>query len=88
MNKGRNAAVSGFGILTMKMKLVCGLALAVASSLLFSGCVVALGNKVPEGKVTLGKQLTDLKQARDSGAITEDEYQTAKKRLVEGKETK
>lgn len=38
-----------------------------------------------DGKATLGKQLTDLKQARESGAITEEEYQTAKRRLVEGK---
>ncbi len=53
----------------------------------FAGCVVAFGNRVPpvDAKVTLGRQLTDLKQARDSGAITEEEYQTAKKRLVEGK---
>lgn len=62
-------------------------------SLTLNGCVIALGNRVPPeqdakkagGSTTLGKQLSDLKQARDSGAITEDEYQTAKKRLVEGK---
>ena len=54
---------------------------------LLNGCVVALGNRVPpeDRKATLGKQLTDLKQARDSGAISEEEYQTAKKRLIEGK---
>lgn len=62
-------------------------ALTLVCASLLSGCVVALGNRVPpdDRKATLGKQLTDLKQARDSGAITEDEYQTAKKRLVEGK---
>jgi len=61
-------------------------ALTVVCASLWSGCVVAFGNRVPpDGKPTLGKQLTDLKQARDSGAITEEEYQTAKKRLVEGK---
>jgi hypothetical protein len=53
-----------------------------------------LGNKVPEekrdakGSPTLGKQLTDLKQARDSGAINEEEYQTAKKRLMDSAGTK
>jgi hypothetical protein len=67
---------------------------AVLAGLLFltqSGCVVALGNRVPEdakARPTLGKQLTDLKQARDSGALTEDEYQAAKKRLLEGREVK
>ena len=62
-------------------------ALALVCASLSGGCVVALGNRVPpdERKPTLGKQLTDLKQARDSGAMTEEEYQTAKKRLLEGK---
>lgn len=69
----------------MKTKLILALGLAVLAAALSSGCVVALGNKVPENKPTLGKQLTDLKQARDSGAINEEEYQAAKKRLVEGK---
>ncbi len=54
---------------------------------LFSGCVLALGNSgvEPKGTPTLGRQLMDLKQARSSGALTEDEYQAAKKRLVEGR---
>ncbi len=70
----------------MKTKILFGFGIALVCATLFSGCVVALGNRVPpEHKATLGKQLTDLKQARDSGAISEDEYQTAKKRLIEGK---
>lgn len=71
----------------MKTKLLVTTLAAGLAATLLSGCVVALGNRVPpdERKPTLGKQLTDLKQARDSGAMTEDEYQTAKKRLVEGK---
>jgi len=69
------------------MKLWITALLAVISASMLSGCVVALGNRVPadDRKPTLGKQLTDLKQARDSGALTEEEYQIAKKRLVEGK---
>jgi hypothetical protein len=71
----------------MKRKLIA-LFTALTLTSLLSGCVIALGNKVPDeknakGAPTLGKQLTDLKQARDSGAITEDEYQTAKKRLMD-----
>ena len=69
----------------MKTKLVPASLLTLVAALALNGCVVALGNKVPESKPTLGKQLTDLKQARESGALTEDEYQAAKKRLVEGK---
>ena len=66
------------------MMVVAGTALA---SVLLSGCVVALGNKVPEQdrKATLGKRLSDLKQARDSNALTEEEYQAAKKRLLDAK---
>ena len=69
----------------MNLKLLSVVAL---STLLLNGCIVALGNKVPEntnkGEPTLGRQLTDLKQARDSGALNEEEYQTARKRLIEG----
>jgi hypothetical protein len=65
-----------------QLVLVFGLAVLISTQ---SGCVLALGNKMPESKPTLGKQLTDLKQARDTGAISEEEYQAARKRLVEGK---
>jgi hypothetical protein len=74
----------------MKTKLVLT---AFAAALFSTGCVVALGNRTPaeapqKGPPTLGKQLTDLKQARDSNALTEEEYQAAKKRLLEGDEVK
>ena len=70
----------------MKTKFMLGVLAVWVSASLFSGCVIAFGNRVPDDrKATLGKQLTDLKQARDSGALTEEEYQTAKKRLIEGK---
>ena len=71
----------------MKTKTLLSVVCLGLVAILFSGCVVALGNRVPpdDRNPTLGRQLTDLKQARTSGAITEDEYQTAKKRLIEGK---
>jgi hypothetical protein len=34
---------------------------------------------------TLGKQLEDLEQAYKKGAITKEEYETAKKKLIEQK---
>lgn len=74
----------------MKTKIVLAALGAMTVASLLSGCVVALGNRVPEqdhkSNPTLGKQLSDLKQARENGAITEDEYQAAKKRLLEPKE--
>jgi hypothetical protein len=71
----------------MKTKLALMAGAVILTCVLCSGCVVALGNRGPEQerKATLGKQLTDLKQARDTGVINEEEYQTAKKRLIEGK---
>ena len=70
----------------MKTKALIAAGACLVCTTLFSGCVVALGNRVPdERKATLGKQLTDLKQARDSGAISEEEYQTARKRLLQAK---
>ena len=34
---------------------------------------------------TLGQQLSDLKKARDAGALSEDEYQAQRKKLLEEK---
>ena len=74
----------------MKRSFLAAVGAAHLAAFVSTGCVVALGNRVPEnqrdakGNPTLGKQLTDLKQARDSGAISEDEYQTAKIRLIDG----
>jgi len=72
----------------MKPKALLSLLMLGLAVVLLNGCVIAFGNRVPEDrKPTLGKQLTDLKQARDSGALTEEEYVVAKKRLLEGKPT-
>jgi hypothetical protein len=71
------------------MKRICtALALAgLAASL--SGCVIAMGNRdgwpTKVSPPTLGQQLSDLKKARDLGALSEDEYQAEKKRLLEGR---
>jgi hypothetical protein len=72
----------------MKAITVIAVSGLIAASTTLTGCVVALGNRVPpgkEGKATLGKELTDLKQARDAGAMSEEEYQSARERLIEGK---
>jgi hypothetical protein len=34
---------------------------------------------------TVGQQLIDLQKAKDTGAITDSEYQTQKAKLLEGK---
>ena len=55
-------------------------ALTLAAALL-PGCI-AVGGTDQHIKPTLGRQLIDLKQARDTGAIDEDQYQNAKKELL------
>ena len=37
----------------------------------------------PAVEVTIGQQLIDLKKARDSGALSDSEYQRQKQRLID-----
>ena len=55
-----------------------------AGFLLFCGCAIEIGNRAPE-KDTLGQQLIDLKKAKDSGAISDSEYETQKSKLLSAK---
>jgi hypothetical protein len=60
-------------------------AVALSAMLLFSGCLalhVGGGDKKEYEKPTVGQQLIDLKAARDTGAITDAEYQAQKARLL------
>lgn len=58
----------------------------VSAMLLLTGCIglsIGGGSKpasVP--KPTLGQQLTDLQKAKDSGAITDAEFQVQKAKLL------
>ena len=56
-------------------------AVVAATLLTLSGCVglsVGGGSKSETKKPTLGQQLVDLQNARNSGAITEEQYQAQK----------
>jgi len=48
-----------------------------------AGCI-AVGGSDNYTQPTLGKQLQDLKVARDTGAMTEPEYSDAKSKLIAG----
>ena len=51
-------------------------------SVLFLGCGVKLGNDTKQSvKPTLGQELTELKKAKDNGAISEQEYIELKEKL-------
>ena len=53
----------------------------LAGLLMMTGCVQA--NKETEMQKTVGRELTDLKAARDQGALTDAEYNALKKQLME-----
>ena len=46
------------------------------------GCVNEANNILNLGSVSLGQQLIDLKQALDEGAMTEAEYEQAKRSIL------
>ena len=64
------------------LSFIASLALATAV-LATSGCVAAIGNREPgRANVTLGQQLIDLQKARDSGALSEAEYQAQREKFL------
>ena len=69
-------------------KLFIPTTVSLLAVLLFSGCLalqVGGGDKKETSKPTIGQQLTDLKTARDAGAITDAEYETQKAKLLHDK---
>jgi Short C-terminal domain len=59
--------------------------LCITAISLLSGCVglsLGGGSGTVHEKPTLGKQLVDLQAAKDSGAITEAEFNAQKQRLL------
>jgi hypothetical protein len=72
----------------MKLKLINVAILAAALTTMASvssGCAWSIGGK--EGatvhQTTKGQELIDLKRAKESGAMSEDEYQAQRKRILE-----
>ena len=68
----------------MKKLSLCLLASIVATTLL-TGCLglqIGGGSSKSDQKATVGQQLIDLKTARDTGAITDAEYQAEKAKLL------
>ena len=66
------------------MKKIILSSLALAALLSFSGCIAAIGNKPATGG-TLGQELIDLQKAKETGAITDSEYQDQKAKLLKHK---
>ena len=69
----------------MSTSLLRSALIVCAGCALVSGCIAVGGNE-HYTKPTLGRQLMDLKTARDTGAIGDDEYKQAKDDLLHGKD--
>jgi len=66
-------------------KSIIFLAISISTIMLLSGCLalqVGGGDKKEAEKATVGKQLLDLKIARDNGAISEAEYESLKAKTL------
>jgi len=61
------------------------LALTAATGLLLTaGCVIGNSGKLVLSRhISVGQELIDLQRARDEGAITEEEYELIKGKLME-----
>jgi hypothetical protein len=63
-------------------KLILALTL-LSLPLLGSGCVAAIGNgQSPRSNGTVGQQLIDLQKAKEVGAMTEQEYQDQRAKVL------
>lgn len=60
----------------------------IAAALLSTGCLnlqIGGGSSNKPQSPTIGQQLTDLQHAKDTGAITEAEFQAQKAKILNGK---
>ena len=66
-------------------KLLIPAVIGLAATTLFSGCLglsVGGGTTTKPQTATVGQQLVDLQKAKDSGAITEAEFNAQKAKLL------
>jgi hypothetical protein len=68
-------------------KLIVSTVAALSFAVLLNGCIaIGTGPKSQHTNATLGQQLVDLKSAKDTGAITEAEYEAQKAKLLGDKQ--
>ncbi len=66
-------------------KIFVSAVIGLSAVVLLSGCIAAIGNsegKHPRTTTTLGQELMDLQKARDTGAISEADYEAQKAKLI------
>ena len=66
--------------------LLLSIVIGLSAMTLLTGCLnLQLGGGSKSESPTIGQQLVDLQKAKDSGAITDAEFQTQKAKLLVGK---
>jgi len=65
----------------MKKLLIPGM-IGLAALTLLNGCAIDIGGGSSTRQQTVGQQLIDLQKAKDSGAITDAEFQAQKAKLL------
>ena len=64
-------------------KLILSTVAALSAIVIFNGCIaIGTGPKSEHTNATLGQQLMDLQKAKNSGAISEAEYEAQKAKLL------
>ena len=69
-------------------KLIIQAFLGIVATTLLTGCLylqLGGGSTTKPQYATVGQQLTDLKKAKDAGAITDAEYQEQKAKILDEK---
>jgi hypothetical protein len=79
----RNDCVRSNNILMKKIPTIIALCSILAVVLFGAGCVASIGNRNPG--TTVGQQLIDLQKAKQAGAISEEEYQVEKSKILGSK---
>ncbi len=70
----------------MKKLIAITLAVLLISCVCLTGCLGGgAKTEISQSDQSLGQELIDLQKARESGAITEKEYNAAKKKLLKKK---
>ena len=64
------------------MRTIARAVFVMSIGLISTGCILVADGQSRNYQPTVGRQLCDLKQAHDNGAINDDEYHSTKSKLL------
>jgi hypothetical protein len=66
-------------------KLIAPVMVSLSAMTLLTGCIIGDRSNTTRVMPTVGQQLTDLQKAKDAGAITDEQYQAQKAKILDEK---